>query len=92
MYAHFWQTNNAIHYTIHLLYIDFNLINKVMAVLMMKGNTYFPDVYGESAASLPLLNPRENETEESHAEKIVSEMEQDTALMEDNPTSEHLRM
>lgn len=53
---------------------------------------YMGDMAGEATASFPLLTPRENESEESHAAKIVSEMERDTALMEDNPVSEQLRM
>ncbi|KAJ9580188.1 hypothetical protein L9F63_004131, partial [Diploptera punctata] len=66
--------------------------SKKQVVLNDLPSRYMGDMPGESTASIPLLTPRGNESEENHAAKIVSEMEKDTALMEDNPVSEQLRM
>ncbi|XP_069692484.1 transmembrane channel-like protein 7 isoform X2 [Periplaneta americana] len=47
----------------------------------------------EGSSHVPLLPPSgHNQSEDNHAAQIVSEMEKDTALMEDNPLSEQLRM
>jgi hypothetical protein len=49
--------------------------------------------FGEGISDQPLLLPAENEqSEEHHVAQIVSEMEKDVTLMEDNPLSEQLRM
>ncbi|PSN57177.1 hypothetical protein C0J52_01475 [Blattella germanica] len=39
----------------------------------------------ERASTIPLLTAQGQQSEENHAAQIVSEMEKDTALMEDNP-------
>ncbi|KDR19382.1 Transmembrane channel-like protein 5 [Zootermopsis nevadensis] len=49
--------------------------------------------FREGILNQPLLFPGENKRlEEHHVAQIVNEMEQDVALMEDNPLSEQLRM
>jgi hypothetical protein len=48
---------------------------------------------GEGTSRLPLLHrPDNQQLEDNRVALIVSEMEKDATLMEDNPVSEQLRM